>query len=409
MSKEKRISTLILMVLAGFCFAVFYHYILGVYLGMGYPHNTFLFVPTDRFSDFSRVLQANEDLNPYFGPNRMLQYPLLNFLGFVFSLMPLAYAILIFISIVTGFMTIASLYSLKINGQPTNWTSVFILSLLTFPFLSDIDRGNFDGFIFILLTLFMLFFTQKKFISSAIFLSFAIAMKPFPAVFLLLFVAEKRFKEAIITVVSTVLVSLVPLLFFQGGLLANLSAALSISRFPDAIGSSGYFESNNFVFHSMSIFTMFKVYFIETGMIDNVDMAAFSSIYVKVVILVFIPIGLYVIFLEKELWRQVAILSVVMVIFPQISGNYRLLYMFVPLFLFLMKETTSSSDYFYVVLFELLLIPKNYYFFPHTMTDGGYLDFSISYPVNFFIMVFMLLAIILAGILKITGIPSVKK
>jgi len=408
MSKEKRISILILIVLTGFCVSVFYHYVLGAYNEQGYPYNTFLFAPVDRFSDFYRVLRSNQDLNPYFGTQRMLQYPFLNFLGFIFSLMPLSYAIFTFILIVAEFMIVACSYSLKIEGQPTNWTNVFILSFLTFPFLFDIDRGNFDGIVFVFLATFMFFFTKEKFIFSAIFLSFAIAMKPFPAVFLLLFIAEKKFRETLIAVLSTAFISLIPLLIFKGGFFANLSAALSISRFPDAIGSSGYFESNNFVFHSMSMFTIFKVYFIESGIIQRIDMSFFSSLYVKGVLLAFIPMGLYVIFLEKELWKRVTVLSIAMVIFPQISGDYRLLYMLVPLFLFLTNETTSQSDYFYTVLFGLLLIPKNYYFFPNTITEGFH-DFSISYPINFFIMVLILLSIIVTGVLKTKGIPALKK
>lgn len=409
MSKEKRISVLILIILLGFCVSVFYHYALGVYDGKGYPYNTFLFVPSDRFSDFSRVVQANQNLNPYFGPHHMFQYPFLNFMGFAFSLIPLSYAIPIFIILVTEFMIMACLYSLKTEGQPTNWTNVLILSLLTFPFLFEIDRGNFDGILFIFMALFMFSFTKEKFTLSAIFLSLAIAMKPFPAVFLLLFLAEKKFKEAIIAVTSTAVVSLISLLSFQGGFWANLSAALSIARFPDAIGSSGYFEANNFVFHSMSLFTMFKVYFIEAGIIHTINMSSFASLYIKVVLLAFIPITLYVIFIEKELWKRAAILSIVMVIFPQISGDYRLLYMFIPLFLFLTNETTSKSDPFYVILFGMLLIPKNYYFFPNTMTDGGYLDFSISYPTNFLIMILMLVSIMLTGVLKVKQFPASKK
>lgn len=409
MSKEKRISILILIVLAGFCISVFYHYILGVYGREGYPYNTFLFVPGDRLSDFYRVLRSNHNLNPYFGPDRMFQYPFLNFLGFIFSLMPLSYAICTFILIVTGFMIIACSYSLKIEGQPTNWTNVFILALLTSPFLFEIDRGNFDGVLFIFLAMFMFFFTREKFILSAVFLSFAIAMKPFPGVFLLLFISRRKFKETIIAVFSTLFVSLIPLLSFQGGFRANLSAALSISRFPDAIGSSGYFESNNFVFHSMSMFTIFKVYFIESGIIQRINMPLFSSLYIKGVMLAFILIGFYAIFVEKELWKRVAVLTITMVIFPQISGDYRLLYMFVPLFLFLINETLSKSDYLYTVLFGLLLIPKNYYFFSNTLTDGGGLDFSISYPINFLIMVLILLSIIVTGVFKIKNIPSLNK
>lgn len=409
MSREKRITILVQIVLVGFCFAVFYHYVYGVYLGIGYPYNTFLFVPIDRFSDFYRVLQANQDLNPYFGTYRMFQYPLLNFMGFIFSLIPFPYSFLLFILIVTGFMLVACSYSLAISGRPTNWTNIFVLSTLTYPFLIDIDRGNFDGIIFALLVLFIYFFSKEKYIFSAVFLSFAMAMKPFPVVLLLLFVSRRKIKEAIIAVSLTVAASVVSLLLFKGGFFANLSAAISISSFPDAIGASGYFLQNNFVFHSVSLFAILKVYFIESGQIQNIDMSLFSSMYIKGVLLALVPISTYVVFFEKQLWRQVAILSIVMVVFPQISGGYRLLYMFIPLFLFFRNEQTSRGDYLYTVLFGLLLIPKSYYFFPKTITDAGVFDFSIAYPVDLFIMVIMLLVIIIAGISKNTGNISLKK
>jgi hypothetical protein len=384
----------------GFCLAVFFHYALGVYAGKGYPYNTFLFVPVDRFSDFYRVVEANQNLNPFFGPHHMYQYPLLNFFGFLFSLMPLQFAIVVYIYIIAGFMIMACSYFIRLGTRPTNWKDVFILSFLTSPFLYVLDRCNFDGFMFIFLTIFIYFFMNEKYLLSAFFLSLAIAMKPFPAVFLLLFVAEKKYRDAILTVASTVIITAIILFFFKGGFVANLLATISISSFPDVIGESGYFSANNFVFHSMSVFTMLKVYFIETGAIQNIDMAVFSSLYVKIMAALLIPISLYVIFVEKELWKRAAILSIIMVIFPQISGTYRLMYMFVPLFLFLKNEVPAKNDYLYTVLFGLLLIPKNYYYLPNTVTDGNAVDFSIGYPINFFAMLLILLLIITTGMLK---------
>jgi len=249
---------------------------------------------------------------------------------------------------------------------------------------------------------------KKRFLISAIILSFAIAMKPFPAVFLLLFIPEKKFKEIIITVLSTLFLSITPLLAFQGGFIANLFTVLSIPSLSDVNTSTGYFLANNFNYHCVSLFTIIKFYFIETGIIQRVNMSLFSNLYVKGVVLAFIPIGLYVIYLENELWKRVTVLSIVMVIFPQLSADYRLMYMFVPLFLLLMNEKISKADYFYIILFGLLLIPKSYYFFPKTITDSGFRDYSISDPINVFIMLLILLIIMITGILKLKAIPFSK-
>ncbi len=86
MSKEEKIYTLALIVLVGFFVAVLFHYIQRVYLGKGYPYNTFLFHPEVRFSDFYNVVFSNKDLNPYMKADRKMQFPFMNIIGYLFSL-----------------------------------------------------------------------------------------------------------------------------------------------------------------------------------------------------------------------------------------------------------------------------------------------------------------------------------
>ena len=73
---------------------------------------------------------------------------------------------------------------------------------LTYPFLFTMDRGNIEILLFISLLFFLYYFLQKKFVLSAIFLSIAIAMKAFPAVFLILYLPEKKYREMFLSLRS---------------------------------------------------------------------------------------------------------------------------------------------------------------------------------------------------------------
>ena len=60
---QEKINLISTILVVGFTLAVFYHYIEGMYHRQGYPFNTFLFIPQDRFMDFFN--NFNISLNPY--------------------------------------------------------------------------------------------------------------------------------------------------------------------------------------------------------------------------------------------------------------------------------------------------------------------------------------------------------
>jgi len=50
-------------------------------------------------------------------------------------------------------------------------------------------------------------------------------------------------------------------------------------------------------------------------------------------------------------------------ILPHVSADYKLIHVFIPLFLFINKTETDNHDLSFIVIFSLMLISKSYYYF----------------------------------------------
>jgi hypothetical protein len=87
-------------------------------------------------------------------------------------------------------------------------------------------------------------------------------------------------------------------------------------------------------------------------------------------------------------------------VLPQLSGDYKLIHLFIPLFLFFNAQKSSRLDWLYALMFGLLLIPKDYYWFGKVISDNGTHDISISMIINIIILVGMFLLIMGTGLEK---------
>jgi hypothetical protein len=250
----------------------------------------------------------------------------------------------------------------------------------------------------IFLYLFVYLYIKKKFIVCSFFLALAIAMKAFPAVFLVLFLGDKRYKEVFITIAIVIVLTLSSLMFFKEGFLANFNfmfSGFNYSNYPQLC------HNNNIVQRGTSLFTLAKIYLIQSGQILSVNMPKFFGGYAKVVIASFFFLAAYVMFIEKELWKKVMILVAVALLFPHVSSDYKLIYLFIPMFLFINSERKSSFDFFYIAVFGLLLIPKDYYIFPKILSDSGYIDISMAIVLNILFLIGMIGMIMTEGLLKL--------
>ena len=403
MDSKEKISILSLVIVAGFVIAVVFHYIQGIYLGLSYPNNTFLFLPQDRFSDFFDVLSDAHTLNPYLG-YKSAQYPFLIIIGYLFSLIPInAFPIYIFLFCISlSFFNIAFL---PFDNLIDSVKYIFIITFLSYPVLFAIDRGNFESLLFILLLAFLLFYRRRQYLASALILSFAISMKIYPAILLVLFIPERKYREATICFATTIAITLASLLCFKGGLFANLNFLLHGAN----IGSNGIFTAftsigNNMVQRGVSLLTLIKIFSFETGILPAFINDHFSILYLGLAFLLGTLVVFYVIFIEKEEWKRFALLIFAMLLFPPISADYKLLYVFIPIYIFIKNNKPSKFELFYILMFCILLIPKDYWFFPNIISDSlGAHDISISVVINIITMLLM------AGIIMTGGISSYVK
>jgi hypothetical protein len=382
--------------------SVFYHYVMGVYLGRGYPFNTPLYLPRLVGTDFTDNIQMNKGLNPYLGSAVSTWYPVLNALFYVFSLrvgpghtmvMPVQlYSLLVVLALAW-----LSYTYLKAHGLWERLTGTFVFTFMSYPVLFALDRGNPETLILVLLLFFIHFYQRRQFLASSVFLALAITTKLYPVFLLVLFVPEKKYREIGFTVVLSVALTLACLACFKGGFLANLSFLLT-GKNLHTVGFDCYLGGNHLVQRGVSLFTVIKVFLIETGY-GMQHMYRLLCLYVATAVAAAILVVGYVTFIERELWKRAAILVIAMLLLPQISADYKMAHLLIPLFLFTNSTEQSRTDGIYALLFGLLMIPKDYYFLSRTFSDaGGAHDISISIFLNPAIMLLMSSMIIVSGL-----------
>jgi hypothetical protein len=141
----------------------------------------------------------------------------------------------------------------------------------------------------------------------------------------------------------------------------------------------------------------------EIGLTNVATTGSFLHAYTAVVFVVFLLTGWYIVKIERDTWRKVALLVLVMLLFPHVSFDYKLLHLFIPLFLFINAEHRSDDDAFYALVFALLLVPKAYFtLFPDIRTNYS-TGVSISVLVNPLLMLLMGYAIVRDGLRMHSG------
>lgn len=372
MNRSRRVNLLSFLILLGFFFSLIYHYAQGYYLSNSYPANTFLFLPKYSFSDFGVIYNESISLNPYMEA-KSGQFPFMILIGKVLTVLPAFSALVFFILFCsTVFFWIATTF-LTTQSLLEQTTSIFVICFFSYPFLFTVERGNFELLLFSFLLIFLYLFVKKKHLWSTIPLSMAIAMKAYPAILLVLFLVEKKWKEAIITVGLTIVLTVISLSLFQGGFVANLNYLLSLSNFSnnDTFVEFTSIEPGTVIQRGVTLLSLIKI-ILQNNQIapSQFWLNNYKIIYISASALLGIAVIIYILLSHQKLWKTVSILILLMLLLPPISGEYKLIHMYIPLFLFCFEENSSKLDYLNILLFTILMIPKNYYYYPLLISDA---------------------------------------
>lgn len=362
MEKSQKVTLLATIILVGFAFGVIYHFVLGFYDGMKPPFNSFVYPSYKALCDFVEVLPFIKDFNPYkFVTPWIAYFPLAYIVLFPFTLIKNAiFAYCIFLSIFLAFFIPVNvkMFACKSLSKLQNFQNIFILTFLSYPFLYAVDKGNLDLFLFIILALAVYTFKKEKYFISAVLFAFENAMKPFPVLFLLLFLYKKRYKEFFLSILLSGLLVL-------GGFMAlNGDFFDKISVFIQDIGlmSGIYYNFDNFgLTFTSSLFYPLKWLFCKIGevpLLSTIKFVYYYNIFYKfaVVAIVFFT------WREKVFWKQITLLTTSMLLLPYLIYDHKLIFLFIPLWLFVNAKEKTKFDLAYTLLFALMFIPKNIIF-----------------------------------------------
>jgi hypothetical protein len=354
MNSDRKVDIIKTVTLLGFTISVFFHYILSNYAGLGYyPYNTFLFNSENKFSDFYDIYKATVGLNPYSSPVSVY-FPFTFIVVYIFTLLQgrdFAFAVFMLIFIP---YTVSYIYrNLATSDTLDKAVKTFIVTFMSYPFLFSIDRGNVEGLLFIFLALFIYFYQQGEDFKSVLFLSLAISMKLYPAVFLVLFLADKKYKNILITAIMVAAISLFSAAVLEGGV-ANSFLGLKNNL---ELFNKNYIIAHHGLQHNTSLYGVMKI------MQMNIwaSLQAFLNYYTIFAVTAFGLLVLFIIYKENVFWKRVVLLIFSLLLLPQVSFDYKLIHLFIPLTLFANCSQSSKFDLAYAVMLGLLLIPKDYY------------------------------------------------
>lgn len=358
MEKTKKIQLLSTILLFGFALGVIYHYIMGHYLNIKDLSDSFLYPTSYSFCDFFGIFDYIKDFKPYQETTLWIVYFPLAYL----FLIPFAFvknAVLSYLLFISGFvfyfiyMNIKNFYCKNLD-MLQNIQNIFILTFLSYPFLYNIDKGNFDMWLFILLGLWAYAFNSKKYLTSSILLALINAIKPFTIFVLLLYLLKKKYREFFLSVTLSAFLIIGGFMLFPDNFWNQIIVfikTLKLFKFIYALGPEyglGYCSS---------IFTPLKILILHISTNDF-----FINMFVKIYNYCAIALTLITMFFvwrEKSFWKQLTLLFSNFILLPYVTYDYKLIFLYIPLWFFINEKEKSKLDVFYIILFGLLFIPKN--------------------------------------------------
>lgn len=214
------------------------------------------------------------------------------------------------------------------------------------PFLFLYERGNLVLPTFILTALFFLWKDSSSRVRrelALVALALAFGFKLYPAIFGLLLLKDKKYKEALRCCIYALVIFIVPFLA-MGGISAVSSWARGLSE--GASGGTGLYMGPGCKVSYANTYTVYIVLLFTRKLTSGA--AAASSVLSWITV----AAGLAGAWLSKDRFTSAALLCCVMIGLPSLSYVYMMVFMAIPLIFFL--EDKSSADILTLVLFILM-------------------------------------------------------
>jgi len=360
---EKRILLSVNIIILGFLLAVAFHYILGMYLGKGYPFNTFLFSPIDKFNDFFHPLRAASLKNPYdyYSLTGVIQpyLPLVYIIMKPLTLVPnyVAFGFVMLLFCLFQAFAIRFLVIRVIEKPSLQITSFLVLFACIYPFLFVLDRGSTESIIYIFIGLFFYFYyIRRSPIVSALFLGLSVSLKIIPGILIILYLADRDFRGFIWAAVFIFFINVFGFIY-----LSLISAVPIMQLVRDFLQQfSLYNQVYNFsgmgIGHRHTLWIFLQTLNLQFRVID---FGVLLKLYDGMILLL-LGLIIYTVCMKKlSSWKRASLLLVSMVTLPSSLGDYTLIHLFYALMAFILLGDGNDIKK-YLVLLSLVFIPITY-------------------------------------------------
>ena len=233
------------------------------------------------------------------------------------------------------------------NSKYKGKYALVLIFITSSPFIFLIERGNTVIITIVFLFIYVLYYnSEKKWLReiALICLACAAAMKLYPALFGLLLLSDKKYKKAVRAVIYGVLLFVVPFLFMGG-----------LGQIPQMLKNS-LTLNNNTLSGATGFGYGFKVNVTSSiGCIFDWIFAKSYSSYIKMAVYFIVALLLFGSLYIKTDWKRVAAISLVVILMPDFSFIYNVIYLLIPLVLFI-KEVRGKKLTFWNTVYALCFV-----------------------------------------------------
>ena len=257
---------------------------------------------------------------------------------------------LLMMFIIATSITLFILFYKLFNQNNKNLTLLYTLSMfITAPIIFAYERLNIILLAFIFTIYFLLYYkSENKLLRYTALVSLAIAfnIKLYPAIFGVLLLKEKRWRDSIICALCAIILFVLPLLFYA-------ATSNQTSSVIDFAGASQKFVNNSYLIISSSFKGFVYSCFLDFG----IDLPNSSPTLELFVILFFIiTIGAF--FLAKSQWQEWLMLCFLCVGIPTVSYPYSYIFFIIAFAAFNKQKAFTIIDYITTLLFCIIFVFK---------------------------------------------------
>jgi hypothetical protein len=220
---------------------------------------------------------------------------------------------------------------------------LFLMMLLSFPFIFALERGNSIILTLAFCLLFLLGYrSENKYIryASYVALGFAAGIKLYPAILLLLIFRDRNIKEGKICLLIVAALLLIPFVFTDGNPMIYLSIIVSYSDVLPGVTNINQITTE-FLYMLLGIPEIIAL------VISYIILGIFTLLSVIVVLFD----------REMKFWKVIALLSCNLVIGFGMGCQYQMVYMTMPILYFLIAEREMTKENkFYTVCFAMTMV-----------------------------------------------------